>query len=107
MLYLRCTFGSQLVVCMLSLAATCAGDEDARAFCEAQLTRQAAARAADRGKGEAAQQLHERAAVLFKQCGEKMHLSVLVRANSHETVAFLRLRLSCPGCSSLTWCAVC
>ncbi|KXZ52835.1 hypothetical protein GPECTOR_8g218 [Gonium pectorale] len=56
------------------------GDEQSRVFCEAQLARAAAKKAADRGHPDAARQHHARAAALFKQCGK--HLSA---AKSYES----------------------
>ncbi|PNH10429.1 TPR and ankyrin repeat-containing protein 1 [Tetrabaena socialis] len=46
------------------------GDEPGRLFSEAQLARQAAKQAEDRGNTPAAQRQHGRAAELFKQCGK-------------------------------------
>lgn len=85
----------------------CVGDEDARAFCEAQLTRQAAARAADRGKTEVAQQLHERAAVLFKQCGEEMHAKGVGSCQQTCSLVAWRSKVAFVLSVARCWCAVC
>ncbi|KXZ43819.1 hypothetical protein GPECTOR_80g179 [Gonium pectorale] len=46
------------------------GDDEGRAFCEAQLARAAAKKACDHGQADAARQHHARAADLFIQCGK-------------------------------------